>query len=256
MATPPADPPARRTAPRGRGTRARPRRYRRRSVGGGSRREAGQGRCQRRPRPATSSSVRCSMRRAEAHRARDRQQRVADEPPASHELGAAARPPRGAAPRERRPGSTEARSTRRPRHQPRACAAGRTDAAAGDRRLQPRVRGDLSEDRPRRVHLVAMDRQGGPRRGADPRVRLARLGASVRAKRTTRERRHRHDHDQREEQRAPEAQARRYPRHQGYRRVSPTLGQCSAATMDRPRGYSSVGRAPGSHPGGRRFESG
>ena len=28
------------------------------------------------------------------------------------------------------------------------------------------------------------------------------------------------------------------------------------ATLARPRGYSSVGRAPGSHPGGRRFESG
>src|SRR5436190_23003760 len=30
----------------------------------------------------------------------------------------------------------------------------------------------------------------------------------------------------------------------------------SAATLRRSRGYSSAGRAPGSHPGGRRFESG
>ena len=32
-------------------------------------------------------------------------------------------------------------------------------------------------------------------------------------------------------------------------------GRLSGATLSLSRGYSSVGRAPGSHPGGRRFES-
>ena len=36
-------------------------------------------------------------------------------------------------------------------------------------------------------------------------------------------------------------------------RIGPA--ETTAATIGRPRGYSSVGRAPGSHPGGREFES-
>src|SRR5438067_11321732 len=39
-------------------------------------------------------------------------------------------------------------------------------------------------------------------------------------------------------------------------RSATTLVNVRMATRPCPRGYSSVGRAPGSHPGGRRFEPG
>ena len=39
------------------------------------------------------------------------------------------------------------------------------------------------------------------------------------------------------------------------RRLAGRLACVGGATLRPSRGYSSVGRAPGSHPGGRRFES-
>ena len=60
----------------------------------------------------------------------------------------------------------------------------------------------------------------------------------------------------REESKAMEAAIRAGKLDEMHGKTPLSQGRVDAARLFLLRGYSSVGRAPGSHPGGRRFESG
>ena len=132
---------------------------------------------------------------------------------------------------------------------------------------QRSVAGDPPQRGASALRSVLVDRQRRPDPGGDAGVRLAGLALRRQPQEHEGEGDHRDDHDDREEDPQASAEAHstvtlkpRLPLLFGPRAAR--VEACIAATINVPllserrlRGYSSVGRAPGSHPGGRGFES-
>ena len=130
--------------------------------------------------------------------------------------------------------------------------AGAIEGAEADREI--RVTGELARRSVGVLDPLVVEGNGGVEAGGQPRVRLPASGVLAHGKQHGHQCQRWHEHDQKEEEGEASSEAHRTDS------VSLPPGsawECAVGADDIcPRGYSSVGRAPGSHPGGRRFESG
>ena len=104
---------------------------------------------------------------------------------------------------------------------------------------------------------VRVDAEGRAQARRDARVGLALLAARGYREQHQRHCHHRQHDDDQEEEEEPAPEAHRTPTLlQSALMLASMSAALRAASRTPPGGYSSAGRAPGSHPGGRRFESG